>query len=84
VAYAFTPVPPHVRARVVDDEAGLIGVITIDDAMSVLRPRKHEEDIWRLAVSGEGSLSGPREETTKQRLPWLAVNLLGPRSQRRW
>ena len=74
VAYAFNQY--HlISAPVVDDEGRLIGVITIDDAMAVL-DEEHEEDILRLAGVGEGSLSDRVIETTKQRLPWLAVNLL--------
>ncbi|MCX8227205.1 MAG: magnesium transporter [Sulfitobacter sp.] len=74
VAYAFNQY--HlISAPVVDDEGRLIGVITIDDAMTVL-DEEHEEDILRLAGVGEGSLSDRVIETTKQRLPWLAVNLL--------
>lgn len=74
VAYAFNQY--HlISAPVVDDEDRLIGVITIDDAMVVL-DEEHEEDILRLAGVGEGSLSDRVVETTKQRLPWLAVNLV--------
>ncbi|MFC6638798.1 magnesium transporter [Sulfitobacter sp. JBTF-M27] len=74
VAYAFNQY--HlISAPVVDDEGRLIGVITIDDAMAVL-DEEHEEDILRLAGVGEGSLSDRVTETTKQRLPWLAVNLV--------
>lgn len=74
VAYAFNQY--HlISAPVVDDEGRLIGVITIDDAMAVL-DNEHEEDILRLAGVGEGSLSDRVIETTKQRLPWLAVNLV--------
>ncbi|GFE48487.1 magnesium transporter MgtE [Roseobacter cerasinus] len=74
VAYAFNQY--HlISAPVVDDEERLIGVITIDDAMVVL-DEEHEEDILRLAGVGEGSLSDRVVETTKQRLPWLAVNLV--------
>jgi magnesium transporter len=74
VAYAFNQY--HlISAPVVDDEGRLIGVITIDDAMAVL-DEEHEEDILRLAGVGEGSLSDNVADTTKQRLPWLAVNLL--------
>ncbi|MEM6940452.1 MAG: magnesium transporter [Pseudomonadota bacterium] len=73
VAYAFNQY--HlISAPVVDDEGRLIGVITIDDAMAVL-DEEHEEDILRLAGVGEGSLSDKVINTTKQRLPWLAVNL---------
>ena len=74
VAYAFNQY--HlISAPVVDDEGRLIGVITIDDAMAV-QDAEHEEDILRLAGVGEGSLSDRVVETTKQRLPWLAVNLV--------
>jgi magnesium transporter len=73
VAYAFNQY--HlISAPVVDEDDRLIGVITIDDAMAVL-DEEHEEDILRLAGVGEGSLSDRVAETTKQRLPWLAVNL---------
>ena len=74
VAYAFNQY--HlISAPVVDDEGRLIGVITIDDAMAVL-DEEHEEDILRLAGVGEGSLSDRVIDTTKQRLPWLAANLV--------
>ncbi|MBU2962820.1 magnesium transporter [Citreicella sp. C3M06] len=75
VAYAFNQY--HlISAPVVDESDRLVGVITIDDAMAVL-DEEHEEDILRLAGVGEESrLSDNTLETVKQRLPWLAVNLL--------
>ena len=75
VAYAFNQY--HlISAPVVDDEGRLVGQITIDDAMAVL-DEEHEEDILRLAgVGEESSLNDNIKETTKQRVPWLAVNLL--------
>ncbi len=74
VAYAFNQY--HlISAPVVDETERLVGVITIDDAMMVL-DEEHEEDILRLAgVGEESSLSDTALETTKQRFPWLAVNL---------
>ncbi|QFS82309.1 Magnesium transporter MgtE [Roseivivax sp. THAF40] len=74
VAYAFNQY--HlISAPVVDENERLVGVITIDDAMMVL-DEEHEEDILRLAgVGEESSLSDSAVETTKQRFPWLAVNL---------
>lgn len=73
VAYAFNQY--HlISASVVDEEGRLVGVITIDDAMTVL-DEEHEEDIMRLAGVGDGSLSDRLWETAKQRFPWLAVNL---------
>ena len=73
VAYKFNQY--HlISAPVVDADDRLVGVITIDDAMGVL-DAEHEEDILRLAGVGESSLSDGAIETTKRRLPWLAVNL---------
>ena len=64
-----------ITAPVVDDDGRLIGVITIDDAMAFLE-EEAEEDLLRLAGVGEGSLSDRVLETTRQRFPWLAVNLV--------
>ena len=64
-----------ITAPVVDDDDRVVGVITIDDAMAFLE-EEAEEDILRLAGVGEGSLSDRVLETTRQRFPWLAVNLL--------
>ncbi|MCB5199533.1 magnesium transporter [Loktanella sp. DSM 29012] len=63
-----------ITAPVVDDDGRIVGVITIDDAMAFLE-EEAEEDLLRLAGVGEGSLSDRVIETTKQRAPWLAVNL---------
>ncbi len=64
-----------ISAPVVDDHDRLVGVITIDDAMSVL-DEEHEEDILRLAGVGDDSaISDTVVETARQRVPWLAANI---------
>ncbi|SDZ12457.1 magnesium transporter [Jannaschia faecimaris] len=75
VAYAFNQY--HlISAVVVDEDDRLLGVITIDDAMSVL-DEEAEEDILRLAgVDSEGSLSDRVLGTVRRRFPWLGVNLI--------
>jgi len=75
VAYAFNQY--HlISAPVVDEDGRLVGVITIDDAMIVL-DEAAEEDLLKLAgVGEESSLSDRIVETTKQRFPWLFVNLV--------
>ncbi|MEM9267592.1 MAG: magnesium transporter [Pseudomonadota bacterium] len=75
VAYAFNQY--HlISAPVVDDGGRLIGMITIDDAVIVLE-EEAEEDMRRLAgVSAEEELSDTILETTRQRFPWLGVNLV--------
>ncbi len=74
VAHAFNKY--HlISAPVVDEHDRLVGVITIDDAMSVL-DEEHEEDILRLAGVGEDSaITDTVAETLRQRLPWLMINL---------
>ena len=64
-----------ITAPVVDDDDRVVGVITIDDAMAFLE-EEAQEDLLRLAGVREGSLSDRVIETTKQRFPWLAVNLV--------
>ena len=74
VAYAFNQY--HlISAPVVDESNRLIGMITIDDALAVLED-ENQEDILRLAGVTDSNLSDRVLETTKQRLPWLAVNLV--------
>ena len=75
VAYAFNQY--HlISAPVVDADDRLVGVITIDDAMSVL-DEEHEEDVLRLAgVGEESSISDGVIETVRQRTPWLFINML--------
>lgn len=75
VAYVFNQY--HlISAPVVDNDDRLVGVITIDDAMSVL-DEEHEEDILRLAgVGDESAITDTVLETLWQRLPWLMINLV--------
>ena len=74
VAYLFNQY--HlISAPVVDEGERLVGVITIDDAMAVLE-EETEEDILRLGGVGDESLNDGIVETTRQRFPWLFVNLL--------
>ncbi len=73
VAYTFNQY--HlISAPVLSDEGRLVGVITIDDAMSVL-DEEAEEDILRLAGVGAENLYDRVLDTARQRFPWLAVNL---------
>ncbi len=73
VAYAFNQY--HlISAPVVHEDGRLAGVITIDDAMTVLDDEA-EEDILRLAGVGNESLTDRVIGTTVQRFPWLIINL---------
>ncbi len=62
-------------APVVDAAGRLIGVITVDDVVDVI-DEEAEDDLLRLGGVSEGDLYRDVLDTTKTRLPWLAVNLL--------
>jgi magnesium transporter len=60
---------------VVDEENKLVGIITVDDVIDVLKDEA-TEDIYRLAgVAGDERPFTPAGESLRKRVPWLAVNL---------
>lgn len=61
---------------VVDEENKLVGVITVDDVIDVIK-EEATEDIYRLAGLdvNERVFSSPRT-SVRMRVPWLAVNLV--------
>ncbi|PKM52003.1 MAG: magnesium transporter [Firmicutes bacterium HGW-Firmicutes-7] len=66
----------YLSMPVVDDEDRMLGIISIDDIMDVLR-FENTEDIFKLAGIGEGeSLNNSLKESISKRLPWLFVNLM--------
>src|SRR5918996_272607 len=61
---------------VVDEENKLMGVITVDDVIDVIKDEA-TEDLYRLAgVSGDERVTTPAFESLRKRLPWLGVNLV--------
>ena len=75
VGYAFSQYH-MVSAPVVDEDNRLVGIITIDDAVEALE-EDSREDMMRLAgVGAEEELSDSIWATTRQRFPWLLVNLV--------
>lgn len=60
---------------VVDEENKLVGVITVDDVIDVIKDEA-TEDLYRLAgVSGDERAFTPPGEALRKRMPWLGVNL---------
>jgi len=60
---------------VVDEENKLVGVITVDDVIDVIKDEA-TEDVYRLAgVTGDDRVFTPPSESLRKRLPWLIVNL---------
>lgn len=67
--YGFLTIP------VVDETGNMIGIITVDDIIKVVRD-EDTEDIYRLAGISEGEkIQGDIADSVKRRLPWLFVNL---------
>jgi magnesium transporter len=61
---------------VVDEENKLVGVITVDDVIDVIKDEA-TEDLYRLAgVAGDERVATPPFEALRKRLPWLGVNLV--------
>ena len=61
---------------VVDGENKLVGVITVDDVIDVIKDEA-TEDVYRLAgVSKDDGVLTPPGESLRRRLPWLLVNLI--------
>jgi len=60
---------------VVDEEHKLVGIVTVDDVLDVVR-EEATEDIYALSgVSSEEGATSPPMRSVRLRLPWLLVNL---------
>jgi magnesium transporter len=60
---------------VVDEENKLVGIITVDDVIDVIKDEA-TEDIYRLAgVAVDERVFTPPQEALRKRLPWLGINL---------
>ncbi|HVH58063.1 MAG TPA: magnesium transporter, partial [Vicinamibacterales bacterium] len=61
---------------VVDEENKLVGIITVDDVIDVIKDEA-TEDVYRLAgVSSDDRVFTSPIESLRKRLPWLQVNLV--------
>jgi magnesium transporter len=60
---------------VVDEENKLVGIITVDDVIDVIKDEA-TEDLYRLAgVASDERVFTPPIDSLRKRLPWLVVNL---------
>jgi magnesium transporter len=61
---------------VVDEENKLVGIITVDDVIDVIKDEA-TEDVYRLAgVAGDDRVFSRPIESLRKRVPWLQVNLV--------
>jgi magnesium transporter len=65
-----------VSMPVVDEQGKLLGRITIDDVVDVIR-EEAEEDLQRMSGLGEESHRDSILEVSRGRLPWLILGLFG-------
>ncbi|MCM3880785.1 MAG: magnesium transporter [Vicinamibacterales bacterium] len=60
---------------VVEESNKLVGIITVDDVIDVIKDEA-TEDLYRLAgVSSDERVFTPAGESLRKRMPWLIVNL---------
>ena len=68
--YGFMAIP------VVDHNGEILGIITVDDVMEIMK-EEYTEDMFRLAgLDEEEKVAGTIIGAIKSRLPWLLVNLV--------
>lgn len=68
--YGFLTMP------VVDEEDKMLGIVTVDDIMEILR-NENTEDIYRLAgLQEDEKVEGTLRESVEKRIPWIFVNLI--------
>jgi magnesium transporter len=64
-----------IAVPVVDDESKLVGIVTVDDVIDVIR-EEATEDIYALAgVEAEDRATGGAVNSVRRRLPWLLTSL---------
>jgi len=66
----------YVSAPVVDDYGRLIGRITIDDVVDVIRDESEQSMMSMAGLDGEEDLFAPVLSSVKRRALWLGTNLL--------
>jgi magnesium transporter len=74
VAYLFEQYN-MISAPVVDEADRLIGMITVDDVVEMVREETHEDMLALGGVEADTGLSDTVFETVRSRFSWLAINL---------
>ena len=64
-----------ISAAVVDSSGRLVGMITVDDIVHIIQ-EEAGEDALLLSGAGDGDINEPIIDTYKERVRWLAANLM--------
>ncbi len=75
VAYLFEQYN-LISSPVIDASERLVGMITVDDVVEMVREETHEDMLALGGVEADTGLSDTVVETVRSRFSWLAVNLL--------
>lgn len=75
VAYLFEQYN-LISTPVVDESQRLVGMITVDDVVEMVRDETHEDMLALAGVEADTGLSDSVTQTVRSRFSWLAVNLL--------
>ncbi|MEO1251633.1 MAG: magnesium transporter [Pseudomonadota bacterium] len=75
VAYIFEQYN-MISSPVVDDAGRLVGMITVDDVVEMVREETHEDMLALAGVEADTGLSDTVYQTVRSRFSWLAVNLI--------
>ncbi len=60
---------------VVDDENKLVGMITVDDVIDVIKDEATEDILHLAGVEADDHIHTNARTSVRKRLPWLAINL---------
>ncbi len=64
-----------ISAAVIDPAGRLVGMITVDDIVHIIQ-EEAGEDALLLSGAGDGDINEPIYDTYKERVRWLAANLM--------
>ncbi|HXH00056.1 MAG TPA: magnesium transporter [Sphingomicrobium sp.] len=64
-----------ISAAVIDPAGRLVGMITVDDVVHIIQ-EEAGEDALLLSGAGDGDINEPIFDTYKERVRWLAANLM--------
>ena len=65
-----------ISAAVVDEHGVLVGRITIDDVVDVMRSESERELMSRVGLSEATDMFAPLQTSVRRRSPWLGLNLM--------